>query len=71
MNDTYFFAYFSGYEASSDLKQKTCVKILLMFGYFGACRLKVLVENLYVWFSPVFKMVKYMEPNENTLNKSR
>ena len=54
MNDTKVFAYFSG-------------KSLLTFGHFGAYRLKVLVENLYFWFSPAFKIVKYMRPAKNTL----
>ena len=43
--------------------------MLLTLEHFGAYRLKVLVENLYFWFSPAFKMVKYIDPAENTLKK--
>ena len=50
-------------------RSKTCCTILMTLGHFGAYRLKVLVENFYFWFSPAFKIVKFIEPAENTLKK--
>ena len=47
-------------------RSKTCGKLLLTFGHFGDYRLKVLVENLCFWFSPGFKIVKFIDPAENT-----